>query len=216
MADGQPPAVLRSGSVAKEKLQFAFTIVDGPNAGLTSGSWRVWVRNEDTYIAPAALGGIWKCSLHGDVAWQWAATKEHMDSPNPVWRGPDRAPWKFVPTAMVDGGRLAFAICTFRHALLPGELDPRDIHIRVDDRWDQVTLACVWMTEPGVSLTDDRLIGGPLTLASGRQVWVTAKTEPLPGGTPEAQAIASMLEPAVPGADDVTAPGVFHRGVHIG
>jgi len=202
-------------SVAKPKIRFAFTIAEGPNAGLTSGSWRVWVSKEDTYIAAAEIGGMWKCSLHGDDAWQWAITQEEAASDDPVWVGADRAPWKYKPPPFLNGHRLAFVICTFRHALLPRDIDPHDVHIRVEDRWDQVTLACIRMTEPGFTVSDDRIIGGPLALASGRQVWVTAKTEPLPGGEPEPQAISSMLEPAIPGAHDVAAPGVFHRGVHV-
>ena len=202
--------------MAKQKIQFAFTITDGANAGLTSGSWRLWVRKEDTYIAPAHLGGMWKCSLHGDVAWQWAVTKEHAESGRlPVWTGQDRAPWKFEPTPFVSGGRLAFVICTFRNALLPLPLDPEDVHIRVEDRWDQVTLGCLWMTEPGTSLEGDRLVDRPLTLQSGRRVWLTAKTEALTNGEPEPLAVSSMLEPAIPGVHDVSAPGVFHRGVHL-
>ena len=200
----------------KQRIQFAFTIAQGPNAGLTSGSWRLWVRKEDTYIAPADLGGIWKCSLHGDESWQWAVTTEHLASgESPVWRGPDRAPWKYEATPFVNGHRLAFVICTFRHALRPLPLDPADMHIRVQDRWDEVTLGCLWMTEPGVAFDADRIVGGPLALASGRQVWLTARTEAIGDAEPEPLAVSSMLEPAIPQVHGVRAPGVFHRGVHL-
>lgn len=176
-----------------------------------------WVstNKDDTYIAPAGLGGKWNCSLHRDVAWRWAVTTEELTSPNPVWRSQDRAPWKFEPTPFVDGVRLAFVNCTFRHAPLPLPLDPRDEQIRVNDRWDQVTQARIWMSEPHIELSDDRLIADPLLLDSGRHVWVKAATEALPEGKPEPLAVGSMLEPAVPGVLDVLAPGVFHRGVHF-
>jgi hypothetical protein len=198
------------------KIRFAFTIPDGPNAYLTSGSWRLWVHKEDTYLAPAELGHMWKLSLHGDEAWRWAVTREHIASgASPVWPAADRAPWIFDPPAFVNGVRLAFVIATFRHALLPLPISPKDLHIAVEDRWDSLTLGCIWMTEPGVELNLRRPVGEPLELTSGRRVWLGAKTELLLGAEPEPLAISSMLEPAIPGRDDVTAPGVFHRGVHV-
>ncbi len=115
----------------------------------------------------------------------------------------------------MNGGRLAFVIGTFRHALLPLHLDPRDVHIRVRDRWDEITLACVWMTEPGLDLTGDRMIGGPLPLTSGRCVWVTAKTEKITPATPQPLAVSSMLEPVWPGQHNVSSPGVLHHGVYL-
>lgn len=202
--------------MAKQMLRFAFTIADGPNAGQTSGGWRVWTLKEDTYIAPAGVGHMWKCSLHGDAAWRWAVTTEHIKSGEaPVWPDADRAPWKFEPPPFVDGRRLAFVICTFRHALLPRPVDPNSLHIRVADRWDEATLAYIWMTEPGVELERLRPIGDPMMLRSGRRVWVEAGVAPVPDGTDEPQAISSMLEPVVPGPDGPTAPGVFHKGVHV-
>ena len=174
------------------------------------------MHREDTYLAPTDLGHMWKLSLHSDVAWRWALTQEHVASgAAPVWPEPDRAPWKFEPPPFVNGGRLAFVICTFRHALLPLPISPKDVHIRVEDRWDQVTLGCVWMTEPGVEFRENRLVGQPLQLTSGRRVWLSAKTEPLPGGQREPLAVSSMLEPVTPGKQDVAAPAVFHRGVHL-
>jgi hypothetical protein len=138
--------------VPKQIIRFAFTINEGPNAGLTSGGWRVWVNKEDTYITPAEAGDTWKCSLHADAAWRWAVTTEHLRSSNPVWTEPDRAPWKFKPTDFVNGRRLAFVICTFRHALLPLALKPKDLHIPFEDRWDRAILANIWMAEPGVEI----------------------------------------------------------------
>ncbi len=36
---------------------------DGPNAGLNSGGFRVWVNGDDTYVASTEIGGKWKASL---------------------------------------------------------------------------------------------------------------------------------------------------------
>jgi hypothetical protein len=202
----------------KKKLRFAFTIPAGPNAGLTSGSWRVWTNGEDTYIAAAALGHMWKASLHGDIAWRIAVTSENVLSDDPVlpsWH--DRAPWKFAPTKFAEGRRLAFAIGVLRGALGPYPLDVKDLHIAVDDRWDQVTVGYIWMTEPGVDLGQvSRLVGDPLSLASGRRVWLVAGTEEIPGGEPEPQAAGSMIEPRLPETHEVSAPGFLVRGVHLG
>ena len=174
------------------------------------------VSKEDTYIAPAGIGGMWKFSLHGDEAWQCAVTSEHLASGDePVWNGADRAPWVFHPPPFHHGVRLAFVICTFRGALRPVVLDPRDTHIRVNDRWDEATQAQIWMTEPGIEFERGRHIGGPLTLKSGRRVWVTAETEAIGGGEPEPGAVSSMLEPIVPKPGDHPTPEVLHRGVFI-
>ncbi len=195
--------------MTKARIEFGFTIRNGTNICLTSGTWRVWVRKEDAYIAPTKLGGMWKCSLRGDL--------EHPSSRNPVSRRLNRSLWKFVPTPFVNGRRLAFVVCTFRDALLRDFVDQNAMHVAVEDRWDQVNLGCVWMTEPhtDISSTDECLLGGPLVLASGRRVWVTAKTESISGGKPEPQAIASIIEPTILGAHGVAAPGVIHRGVRL-
>lgn len=201
----------------KQVLRFAFTILDGPNADLTSGSWRLWVHGEDTYLTPKGLGNIWKVSLHADVAWRIAVTREHMESERPVWpKSEDRAPWKFDPTPFVNGCRKAFAIATTRSSLLPQAPSPHDIHITVEDRWDRITVAYVWMTEPDVELLASRIIGQPLTLASGRKVWLSAESEAMPGGEEEPQAVSAMLEPMLPESHGVPVPGYLVRGVHLG
>ncbi len=199
----------------KKKVRFAFTVAEGPNQGLTSGGWRVWANKEDTYIAPAGMGSIWKGSLHGDDAWRWAVTQEHLSSgAEPVWTEPDRAPWKFTPTPFVDGRRLAFVICTMRHALRDLPIDPRDIQVPVQDRWDTGTLAMVWMAEPGESIPDDpSMVGYPLELVSGRRVWVTVAIEKLPYDTeqePGAISSAILISP-----DEDRAPGLTHVGVFL-
>jgi hypothetical protein len=197
-------------------VRFAFTIADGPNAGLTSGGWRIWVRHEDTYITSKSIGGIWKVSLHGDIAWRLAVTKQHQDSPTPVWTEDDRAPWKFEPTPFVDGVRRAFFIAAFRGSLRRLPMDPRDTHVSVADRWDEVTLVTVCMTEPNVELDAPRRISEPLQLRSGRRVWLHAHTEDLEGGAePEPEPVSSMVEPVWPGEHGVPVPGLVLRGVNV-
>lgn len=200
--------------VARQRLRFAFTLTEGPNAGLSCSGWRLWVNREDTYITAKSLEGKWKTSLHGDEAWQHAVTIEHLRSPNPVYNRPDRAAWKFTPTVFQNGGRLAFVIAVTRGALLPQTADAREHHIPVADRWDQVTKACVWMTEPDVDFASAMLLGGPLRLASGRRVWLAYGVEMLPGGNePEEPCIGAMVQPMSPEADGVAAPGLLLRGV---
>lgn len=199
----------------KQGIRFTFTISEGPSAGLTTGAFKLWTRKEDTYLAPVELGGIWKLSLHADSVWRWAVTTEHMTAPNPIAPGPGRMAFDYEPVVFEGGRRLAFTICAFRHALLPRELDPKALHLGVNDSWQEVTLAGIWMTEPGVELERARPVGEPLTLASGRRVWVSAWTEPVPDGEPEPQAVSSMIEFALPGKHAVNGPGVFLRGVHV-
>ncbi len=161
--------------MAREVVRFAFTVAEGPGAGLTCGGWRLWTSNEDTYLTAKPFGHVWKVSLYGDAAWRLAVTAEHARSPDPVWSGADRAPWRFEPPPFADGERLVFAVCVARGALRPQPLDPAESHIRVEDRWDRVTVACVRMTEPGRRLEGhSRAVAGPLPLASGRAVWLTA------------------------------------------
>jgi len=196
---------------------FSFEITSGPNAGLRCGGWRVWTRKEDTYITTAELGPKWKASLHGDVAWQVAITRENAASPDrllPV--GHDRAPWKFTPPPFIDGRRLAFAIAVSRGALRPDPPVEGDEHtIIAEDRWDLVTVAQVWMTEPGAALGIEPSLG-PLALASGRQVWVAGAWEEVEPMDPEPVPVSAMIEPMWPEKHGVTAPGYMVRGVHLG
>lgn len=201
--------------VKKQSIRFSFTIAEGPNAGLTTGAFKLWTSKEDTYLAPVELGGVWNLSLHADSVWRWAVTSEHMTTPNPIVPGPGRMAFDYEPVEFEDGRRLAFTICTFRHALLPRELDVKALHVRVDDSWQEVTLAGIWMTEPGVELERSRPVGDPLMLDSGRRVWVSAWTESVPDGEPEPQAVSSMIEFAMPDKHAVRGPGVFLRGVHL-
>lgn len=202
----------------KPMLRFAFTISEGPNAGLTSGPWRAWTKGEDCYIVPKAPDDVWKVSLHGDAAWRLAMTSEHLASgqlPH-LPEGVDRAMWKFEPTEFVAGRRLAFAIATTRSAMLPGALSEADLHIAVRDRWDEVTVAYFWMTEPGVELDGvDRMVGDPLLLQSGRRLWMSAGVERVLG-EPEPMAHGAMIVPMTPENDDVAAPGLMIKGVRLG
>ncbi|MGX1976898.1 hypothetical protein [Streptomyces kronopolitis] len=201
----------------KSKLGFAFTIQSGPRAGLTSGPWRAWTSKEDTYVTSVSLGGTWKISLHGDAAWRIAVTAEHMRQERPVWpKGIDRAPWKFSPTQFHEGRRLAFVIAASRGSLIPGALSDKDIHISVEDRWDLITMAQMWMTEPGVEIPGTwRVVGDALKLASGRRVWIIKETQHVPGDKEEQIAAGIMSEPMLPGTHDVSAPGILLRGVHV-
>lgn len=203
--------------MAKDKVAFAFTILSGPNAGLTCGGWRVWTHAEDTFITTKDLGGVWKASLHGEVAWRVALTKEHATSAESVLpRKHDRAVWKFAPTPFINGRRLAFAIGVTRGALLPMSLSAKELHIPVEDRWDALTVAYVWMTEPGVRLNEEnhQLVGGPLRLESGRQVWVSADMEPWKG-PPESKPVSAALVVLTPEKNAVRAPGFLLRGVYL-
>jgi hypothetical protein len=161
------------------RLRYAFAITQGPNAGLRCGGWRIWTSGEDTYITAKSVGGLWKASLHGDVSWRVAVTAENERSANPVLvDGHRNAPWVFAPTPFHRGQRLAFAVVLTRGSLVPEPVDPKETVVEVDDRWDRLTGIYIRMTETGVLLERTHLvIGGPLALTSGRQVWVTAHSE---------------------------------------
>lgn len=202
--------------MARDRVRFAFTIADGPNAGLSCGGWRLWVHGDSTYLTGTSVGGIWKASLHGDIAWRYAATREHMRSDRPVLPGHDRVQWTFTPPPFVSGGRLAFAIAATRGALRREQLDTREVHIRVHDRWDQVTVAYVYMTEPSVDFRPSRLVAGPLALSNDRRVWLTAGTEGVAPIEAESIPVSVMVEPKWPEQHGVAAPGLVLRGVHLG
>ena len=201
-----------------ERVRFGFRIEDGPNTGLCCGGWRVWTHGDTTYITAKSLGDTWKTSLHGEGPWQHAVTKEHLhDAERPVWSEPDRAPWKFQPPPYVDGKRVAFVVAVTRAALLPGELDPSEHVITVEDRWDRLTSVFVWMTEPGIAFDEPGLFAGPLLLTTGCRVWLEQNQEALDGKTePETPCVGVMIEPMNPETHDVVAPGFLLRGVRWG
>lgn len=202
---------------SKSRLRFAFTIAEGPNAGLTSGPRRAWADGEDFYVIPAKPNDVWKASLHADAAWQLAMTREHVASGElpTLPEGLPRNAWKFKPAEFVDGGRLAFAVAVARSAMLPGELRTGDLHIAVEDRWDKITVGYFWMTEPGVDLAGvERLVGESIVLRSGRRVWLAAGTESVKG-EPEPMADGAVVVPMTPEADDVSAPGLMVKGLGL-
>lgn len=202
----------------RQLIRFAFTVPTTESVGLTNAGWRVRVRGEDTYITAKTLKDTWKASLHGDVAWQVAVTKDHARLPNSVLPpGHDRVFWRFDPTPFVDGERLAFAVAVARGALRPAELNPRETHIAVEDRWDRLAVAYVYMTEAGVDPKPRaRLVGGPLALSSGRRVWVYAGSEEVPATEPQPPPAGALIRTLVPGEHDVSAPGMLVVGLNIG
>ncbi len=192
-----------------------FTIQSGPNAGLTLSGWRLQVRKEDTYIIAKTVGGIWKTSLHGDVAWRHAMTREHVDSGAPPQLTGDRAAWRFTPTEYVNGQRLAFVVATARSCFRPETLDTREAQIPVEDRWDRLYLAKVWMTEAGSDKdlsTHPDLLGDPFTMSSGRRVWLTFDVEETTAVPAEPIADSVILLPQWPEKRSVFAPGLLAVG----
>jgi hypothetical protein len=204
--------------VAKQKTRFAFAITTGPNAGLACPGWRVWTSREDTYITATSVGSMWKASLHGEESWRIALTAENERSESPMLPGGHRnAPWEFEPTTFDGGHRLAFAVAVARGAFRPEAVPANEVVIPVEDRWDQLPIAYIRMTEPGVHLaTEQQLVGGPLPLASGRQVWITAGSEQIVAGEPGPVPAGSMIKPLVPARDEVAAPGLIVVAVNIG
>lgn len=204
--------------MAKAKARFAFAITAGPNAGMACSGWRVWTSREDTYITATSVGSMWKASLHGDESWRIALTAENERSDSPMLPGGHKnAPWEFERTSFVDGHRLAFAVAAARDAFRPEVVPANETVIPVEDRWDRLPIAYIRMTEPGVQLATDQLhVGGPLPLASGRQVWITAGSEQVAPSEPEPVPAGSMIKPLVPAVDGVAAPGLMVVAVNVG
>jgi hypothetical protein len=201
---------------SRQKVPFTFQIVDGPNTGLNSGGFRVWVNGNDTYIASKEIGGKWKASLHDDEAWRLAQTSEDVNSDSPVLpAGHDRALWKFTPPEFVEGKRRSFAVGATRGSLLPLAPDRKALVVTIPDRWDTIGMVYVWMTLPGVDFDDRGLLADPMTLANGRRVWVTARIEPIDEIDPEPLPVSAMIEPLWPEEHGVPCPGMLLRGVHL-
>lgn len=201
-----------------DTVRFAFAIADGPNEGLTSGRWRVWVHHETIYVAPSDLSGKWKASLHGDDAWRVAVTKEHHRAPDAVWAEEDRAPWKFDPTPFVEGRRLAFVVAVTRGAFKRLPIKSKDSVIEVEDRWDRLPMAKVIVSEPRLPPVEDSgvRVGRELALSSGRSVQVVAAAEAIAATDPEPEPASTVIEVWHPRTHDVAAPGFFLRGVNVG
>lgn len=147
-----PAAKMQSMSKKRDRLRFSFTLPVAEDRNLTSGGWRIWTKGDDVYITLKEVGGIWKVSLHGDEAWRCAITQEHAEGESPVIpSSEDRAPWTFTPPPFVDGRRLAFIIACTRGCLRTLPIDPTQVHVLVRDRWDEMALVYLVMTEYGVT-----------------------------------------------------------------
>lgn len=202
--------------VKSQRIRFAFRITSGPNAGLAVGQFVVWCHGDDAYVADAGVP-TWKTSLHGEVAWRTAETKEsHSSADAHLPIDVDRAPWKYTPPEFVDGHRRAFVIGVTRGALGPWQAPDRYETIDVADRWDGLTKATVWMSQPGVVVPEppDR-VGPILALTNGVQVWVGRGWEELEAIDPEPVPVSALIEPQLPGVHDVSSPGILVRGVHL-
>lgn len=196
-------------------IRFSFRITSGPDAGLSVGQFRIWCHGDDTYVADVGVPA-WKTSLHGEVAWQTAETRESFTSPSPRLSGGERAPWKFTPPDFVNGRRLAFVIGVTRGSLGNEHAPERYETVEVRDRWDELTKVNLWMGQPGVSTPSaSERIGPVLGLSSGNRVWAAVGREPIAAVVPEPLPVTAAIEPQIPGIHDVTAPGLLLWGVHV-
>jgi hypothetical protein len=210
--------------VGNGKVRFAFTLPhrDDGTQPRTCGGWRIWCHNEDTYISATSLNNTWKASLHGDAAWRVAVTTENMRGPKPVLPAGtrDRAPWKFTPTPFVDGRRLAFVVAVTHSALLPAKLDRKELQIDAATDPGMITMARIWMTEPGVDFDPSTLVAGPLPLQSGRRVWVDSATETFDAPAPDPRYAHLPIESTMtlvkdPKDGQARAPGMLTIGISL-
>lgn len=193
-------------------------IVEGPNAGLGAGSWRVWTSGNDIYVASLGLINTIKASLHKSGSWRVAYTHEHMTGPNPLWdESRDRAVWKFAPPAFVDGVQDAFVIAAWRNALCPCDSSADDTVVVLEDRWDVLTGVRLVVTQPGVPAPrpDALVYDDPLGLADGRSVWLEVFQDPAPGGEPETVPDGQMVRVLSPENDAVPCPGFLIVAVRV-
>lgn len=112
---------------------------------------------------------------------------------------------------------MAFAVGVTRGSLRPADPEAAldSDTVVVEDRWDLVTVAQIWMTEPGVMLEPGLAhIGPPLPLRSGRQVWVTASWENVPPIEPERIPDVAIMTIVRPEEADVPSPGVKMVGAN--
>lgn len=183
----------RLTAINKRRLRFGFQILDGPAKGLSCLGWRVWTHREDTYVTAKSLGDTRKVSLHGDEWWTSAVTKENSLSPDTVLAFLDPCGDSSRPPSSTVGASPSSLPSTATH-FDQSRRPPAagEAIIEVPDRWDALTLAAVRMTEPGVGLHPDwSMVGSPLPLLSGRNVWVwlptslsADRTTPVPRSRP--------------------------------
>lgn len=195
------------------RLRYAFGITSGPNAGLGCRGWRIWTHAESLYIG--AKGNPWKASLHADASWRVAVTSEHVRlGSEPIIPGGRATVWEFEPTVFDLGGRMVFVIALTRDSLVRVQFDPSETMIEVADRWDQLTLLYLWMTEANVDLQGE-LIGGPLPLSSGRRVWATTGVEAADPSEPQPVPAGQVVFPRSPAEHGVAAPGFLVGGLNM-
>jgi hypothetical protein len=72
------------------------------------------------------------------------------------------------------------------------------------------------MTELGVDFAPARLVAGPLSLASGRKVWLSARAEEVKPATPSPPPDGAVVELWSPETHDVAALGLFLRPMNWG
>lgn len=89
--------------------------------------------------------------------------------------------------------------------------------MQVNDRWDQIAVVYVTMTEPDV---DQHHIPGlltePMHLMNGPLVWLHAGIEFVPDTPPEPVPVSILVASLSPDhGDDVSAPGLILRGIHL-
>ncbi|QIK65616.1 hypothetical protein G7072_04035 [Nocardioides sp. HDW12B] len=200
----------------RQRYRFCLRIVEGANAGLGAGSWRLWVHKNDVYVAAAEQADTIKASLHESGRWRVAYTSEHMAQDKPLWRSADRAAWKFDAPPVVDGVQSAFVIATVRAALTPCQVDARETVVALDDRWDRLTGVEVVITEPHIAFDSDRLVfPTPLPLTNGRLVWLTTFHQTIRATTPEPAPAGQMVRVLTPSRDAVSCPGYLIVGVNV-
>ncbi|ALO66667.1 hypothetical protein AS189_09390 [Arthrobacter alpinus] len=109
-------------------------------------------------------------------------------------------------------------VAVARSAMLPGQKDQKEVQIATQDAWNVIQLARIWMTEPGVSLEGLDFIGEPLSLKSGRRVWLDTVAEIVPGWStsPENPAVGSMVEVITPESHGSLSPGLLVKGIQLG
>jgi hypothetical protein len=202
----------------RPRWRFAFQIVDGENAGLGTGSWRIWTHADDIYISAANLGQTIKASLHSTGDWRVAYTSEHMRGPAPLWpTDRSRAPWRFAATPFVDGIQHAFVIASFRNALRRVTPGPRETIVSVADRWDVLTGVRLDVTEPDASPppAQSLVFDVPLALRNGNRVWLSVFQDPCEPVPFEPIPQSSLIEVLTPERDDVECPGFMIKGLNF-
>ncbi|MCR1782205.1 hypothetical protein KVF89_06645 [Nocardioides carbamazepini] len=201
----------------KQHWRFALRIVDGPNAGLGAGSWRLWVHRDEVYISAANQINTIKVSLHDSDKWRVAYTAEHMAQEQPLWsRKADRAPWKFDAPPFVDGVQEAFVVAAVRAALTPNDVDERETVVAIEDRWDRVSGVRIIISEPNIAVAARELVfPAPLTLKNGRLVWLSSFQEPVDAIEPEPVPAGSLVRVLTPKTNGVSCPGYLLVGVNL-